>query len=84
VDRAVDELYYFCEDEGDDSIANDAAAILTRSAADFEKLVSRVTEQRNFEEGKQTAISWEVRKTSSGVRRTQVFSNIFFILLISV
>ncbi len=72
VDRAVDELYYFCEDEEDTFMAQEAANVMKRCATDFEKLISRLHDQRSFEEGKQSGVSWEVRKTSIGVRRSQV------------
>ena len=72
VDRAVDELYYFCEDEEDAFMAQEAANVMKRCSTDFEKLISRLHDQRSFEEGKQSGVSWEVRKTSIGVRRSQV------------
>lgn len=70
--RAVDELYYFCEDENDVQKIQDAVHVLKRCLTDFEKLIERSDEQKRFEEGQLLGISWEVRKTSIGVRRAQV------------
>lgn len=71
VDRSVDELYYFCEDENDHQKILDAVLKLRRCLTDFEKLSTRSDEQRRFEEGGMS-VSWDVRKTSIGVRRSQV------------
>ena len=72
VDRSVDELYYFCEDENDYQKSKDALSKLRRCVTDFEKLLTRCEEQRKFEEGENISICWDVRKTSVGVRRLQV------------
>lgn len=74
VDRSVDELYYFCEDENDHQKILDAVHKLRRCLTDFEKLVTRCDEQKRFEEGGQS-VSWDVRKTSVGIRRSQVRIN---------
>lgn len=71
VDRSVDELYYFCEDENDHQKTLDAVQKLRGCLSDFEKLVTRSDEQKRFENGGQS-VSWDVRKTSVGVRRSQV------------
>jgi hypothetical protein len=81
VTRAVDELYYFCEDESDYHKTVEAVHILKRCLNDFEHLVRRINDQKNFEKGHQQTnkhqggISWEVRKTSIGVRRSQVVTH---------
>eukprot|EP00968_Pinguiococcus_pyrenoidosus_P027686 scaffold7403_cov277-Pinguiococcus_pyrenoidosus.AAC.16 len=76
VHRAVDELYYFCEAEGSVSHCEEAAKALHSCGRDFDKLVERIHVQRRSErerEGKSrvdselTALSWEVRKSRSGV-----------------
>ena len=40
----------------------DAIAFFERAAHDFSKLVDRINEQRKFNQGETTGISWEVRK----------------------
>ncbi len=84
VDRAVDELYYFCEDEMDELRTKEAVSVLKRCLTDFEQLIIRADEQKRFEkvsgEGHQGGISWEVRKTSVGVRRSQVLFIIYDLL----
>lgn len=73
VTRSVDELYYLCEEEGDEQKVQDAVELFERSVHDFVKLIERIREQRRFSMDQTTAISWEVRKPTVS-RSTKCFS----------
>jgi len=62
INRCLDQLYCHCEDEGSESKCHDAISFFERAAYDFTKLIDRMTEQRKFNQGKTTGVSWEVRK----------------------
>lgn len=65
INRSVDELYYLCEDEPDETKCREVIAFLERAGYDFEKLIDRIGEQRKFESSRTTGVSWEVRKPTS-------------------
>lgn len=73
VTRSVDELYYLCEEEGDEQKVQEAVELFERSVHDFVKLIERIQEQRRFSLDQTTAISWEVRKPTVS-RNTRTFS----------
>ena len=63
VNRSIDELYRFCEEEADEELCQDSFILLTRSGRDFEKLIERMERQRRFDSDISTrSVSWEVRK----------------------
>lgn len=68
VNRSVDELYYFCEEEGDDDKCKDAHELLLRNARDFENLISQLGLQRQFDNHPNTSVSWEIRKPTRNRR----------------
>ena len=65
VNRSIDELYQFCEEEGEHARFNDILDLLDRSSRDFNKLVEKTRELKRWEEAQMTAqgssIMWEVR-----------------------
>lgn len=72
INRAVDEFYYLCEEEGNEEKCNEMIAMLDRTNCDFVKLIERMAEQRKFDMDPthSTGVSWEVRKpTHSGTVR---------------
>lgn len=73
VTRSIDELYYVCEEEGDEQKVQEAVELFERSVHDFVKLIERIQEQRRFSLDQTTAISWEVRKPTVS-RSTKTFS----------
>jgi len=60
--RSVDELYYLCEEEGNEEKCREAIVFLERAGRDFEKLIERMSEQRKFESDQSAGVCWEVRK----------------------
>lgn len=70
ITRAVDELYYLCEDENAKTKCSEAVELFERCKRDFEKLSERIDEQKRFEIDQAGGVSWEVRKTALGTRHT--------------
>jgi hypothetical protein len=62
INKGVDELYNFCEDEGDEVKCREALGLLERAGYDFDKLIDRIEEQRKFDLNQTSGVSWEVRK----------------------
>jgi hypothetical protein len=65
ISRSVDELYYLCEDERDESKCREIISFMERAGYDFDKLIERIGEQRKFESSQTSGVSWEVRKPTS-------------------
>ena len=64
INRAVDELYYLIEEEDSISKCREGINLFIKCQNDFEKLISRIEDQRIFVEsgGSTGGVSWEVRK----------------------
>ena len=72
INRSVDELYYLCEDEGDEFKCKEVISMFERAGHDFDKLIDRIGEQRKFEANQTSGVSWEVRKPTSSTYLAEV------------
>ncbi|KAK3262355.1 hypothetical protein CYMTET_28785, partial [Cymbomonas tetramitiformis] len=77
--RAIDEVYFMCEVEGDVEQVHLTVSILEESVVDFRRLVENVMEQHRFESEKggetPTAIAWEVRCTDASAKHVAMLSS---------
>ena len=72
INRSVDELYYLCEDEGDEFKCKEVISLFERAGHDFDKLIDRIGEQHKFETNQTTGVSWEVRKPTRSTYLAEV------------
>jgi hypothetical protein len=83
ITRAVDELYFLCEESKSKERCCDSIEVFIQCKRDFEKLIERIDDQERFEMGDQRrGIGWEVRKPVASGRILQVswFKNKKFII----
>ena len=85
INRGVDELYYFCEDEGDEVKCREALGLLERAGYDFDKLIDRIEEQRKFDLHQTNGVCWEVRKpTGAAFHRSNAEVSVYMRVYVCV
>jgi hypothetical protein len=66
VDKAVEELYDYCDIEGNEFMCQEAFNMMYKNTRDLWNLMDRMIQQRDFNSHTKSSVSWEIRKPTSG------------------